>query len=121
VVAGHADGATGSLIELSLAAMGADFSRLVAAQPDGFVGTDAVGGDVVDAAPIDLPAGARVLTTVGLATAVGLGYGLVAPLAVDGSLVYVANPQPRWLAERAAAEQVTHTVGVDIAGLSRLD
>jgi uncharacterized protein (TIGR03089 family) len=119
VVAGSGEGAA-DRIELSLAPMGADFGRLVAAQPDEFVAIDAVGADVVEAAPVDLPAAARVLCTASLADGDGLGYGLVAPLAVDGSVVYVAHPDPTRLPERAAAEQVTHTLGVGIPGLPRL-
>jgi uncharacterized protein (TIGR03089 family) len=107
-------------VELSLAPMGADFSRLVAAQPDRYVATDAVGEDVVEAAPVDLPAGARVLCTTSLADGAGIGYGLVAPLGVDGSVVYVAHPDPARLPERAASEQVTHTLGVEVAGLPGL-
>jgi uncharacterized protein (TIGR03089 family) len=119
VIAGSSEGSA-QCVELSFEPMGADFSRLVAAQPDVFVATDAVGADVVDAAPVDLPAGARVLCTAPLSDADGLGYGLVAPLAVDGSVVYVAHPDPVRLADRAAAEQVTHTVGVQIGALPRL-
>lgn len=110
----------GELVELSLAPMGVDFSRLVAAQPDVFIGSDQAGDDVVDAAPVDLPAGARVMSTLGLDDSAGLGYGLIAPLAVEGSVVYVANPDPARAADRAAAEQVTHTLGIDVAGLPRL-
>lgn len=111
---------SGEVIELSLAPMGVDFSRLVAAQPDQFVASDATGDDVVEAAPIDLPSGARVLSVVGLADPNGLGYGLIGPLTVDGSAVYVVNPNPAVIADRAAAEQVTHTVGIDVPGLPRL-
>jgi len=120
VVAGQPSTGDGERIELSLAPMGVDFSRLVAAQPDQFVATDATGDDIVDAAPIDLPSGARVLSVLSLADPLGLGYGLIGPLAVDGSAVYVANPDPARLADRAASENVTHTVGVDIGGLPRL-
>jgi uncharacterized protein (TIGR03089 family) len=118
-VAGHQPVGDGELIELSLAPMGVDFSRLVAAQPDQFVATDASGSDVVDAAPVDLPNGARVLSGLSLADPIGLGYGLIAPLAVDGSAVYVANPDLGRLADRAAAEQISHTVGLDVDGLPR--
>jgi uncharacterized protein (TIGR03089 family) len=120
VLAGHEGTGDGERVELSLAPMGVDFSRLVAAQPDLFVATDASGDDVVDAAPIDLPSGARVLSVSRLAEPVGLGYGLIAPLAVDGSAVYVANPDEARLAGRVAAEQITHTVGIDVPGLPRL-
>ncbi len=120
VVAGQQPPSDAPAIELSLAPMGADFSRLIAAEPDQFVATDAVGADVVEAAPVDLPMGARVLSTISLAEAAGLGYGLIAPLAGDGSVVYVANPDPLLLAVRATSEQVTHTLGVAIEGLAAL-
>jgi len=51
----------------------------------------------------------------------GLSYGLIGPLAVDGSVVLVANADPSTLAAHATAERVTHTLGVDVAGLPRLD
>lgn len=120
VLAGAAPGGDGEIVELSLAPMGADFSRLVAAQPDQFHPTDATGEDVVDGAPIDLPAGSRVLSVLALSDPAGLGYGLIAPLVVDGSVVYVANAAAGRLGDRAVAEQVTHTLGVDIGGLPRL-
>jgi uncharacterized protein (TIGR03089 family) len=113
-------GAGTETIVLSLAPMGADFSRLVAAYGDVFVATDAAGADVVDAAPTDLPAGARVLSTVSLAEPQGLGYGLVAPLAADGSVVYVVNPDPAAIGRRADAERVTHTLGISLDGLPQL-
>jgi uncharacterized protein (TIGR03089 family) len=119
-LAGQQPVGNGERVELSLAPMGVDFSRLVAAQPDQFVATDAAGDDVVAAAPIDLPNGSRVMTVLSLGDAAGLGYGLIAPLAVDGSVVYVAHPDESLLADRATAEQVTHTVGIDIPGLPRL-
>lgn len=113
--------ATGEVIHLSLAAMGGDFSRLVAASPDAFAAVSPSGDDVVGSAPIDLPHGARVLTMLPYDVAAGLGYGLVAPLAVDGSVVMVRNPKLAGLAERAEVERVTHTLGVDVAGVPRLD
>jgi uncharacterized protein (TIGR03089 family) len=112
--------ADGEVIELSLAPMGADFSRLVAAQPDAFAGIDPSGGDLVEATPIDLPHGARVLTVLGYDAPAALGYGLIAPLAVDGSVVLVAHADGSKLADHAATERVTHTLGVDIDGLPRL-
>jgi hypothetical protein len=102
--------------------MGADFSRLVASQPDGFVALDASGADVVEAfTSLDLPPGARVLTVVPLDDADGLGGGLIGPLSVEGSIVEVSNADPVQLADRCRVERVTHTVGVDVPGLPRLD
>lgn len=111
---------TGSDIELTLATLGTDLSRLVAAQPDDFVAEQPSGADVVAAAPTDLPAGARVLSVVPLDDPSGLGYGLLGPLMVDGSVVLVGNPDPAAVATRCAAERVTHTLGVDVAGVPRL-
>jgi uncharacterized protein (TIGR03089 family) len=114
-----ADG-DGEVITLSLAPMGADFARLVASQPDAFVAINAAGDDVVEAAAVDLPHGARVLSVLAYDDADGISYGLVAPLLVDGSVVLVRNADSAKLAQRAATERVTHTLGVDIEGLPRL-
>jgi uncharacterized protein (TIGR03089 family) len=107
-------------IVLAFAPMGADFSRLVAAQPDQFAPIAPSGADVVSAAASDLPNGARVLTTIGYDVPGGLSYGLVSPLAVSGSVVLVANADPGRLAEHAQTERVTHTAGVTINDLPRL-
>lgn len=112
--------AAGDVVELSLAPMGVDFSRLVAAQPDAFAPIDPSGDDLVDAAAIDLPSGARVLTVLPYDSADGISYGLIAPLAVDGSVVLVRNADGSKLADHAATERVTHTLGVDIPGLPRV-
>jgi uncharacterized protein (TIGR03089 family) len=110
------------VVTLSLAPMGVDFSRLVAAQPDAFVAMDASGEDVVDAfGSPGLASGARVLTVMGLDTAAGLAGGLIGPLAVGGSVVAVRHPDPSLLADRCATERVTHTVGISAPGLPRLD
>jgi uncharacterized protein (TIGR03089 family) len=110
----------GETVVLSLAPMGVDFSRLVAAQPDSFTAFDATGDDLVDAAPIDLPSGARVLTVLPYIEAEALSYGLIAPLAVGGSVVMVAHPDSDELAAAAESERVTHTLGVTIDGVPRL-
>ena len=110
-----------SILALSLAPMGADFSRLVAAQPDVFVGLDSSGADLVEAAAPDLPYAARVLTVLPFDRADALSYGLIGPLAVSGSIVAVANADPAALASHARTERVTHTLGVTIADLPRLD
>jgi uncharacterized protein (TIGR03089 family) len=110
------------VVTLSLAPMGVEFSRLVASQPDEFVGPDPSGADVVAAfASPELPSGVRVMTVLPLDVAAGLSAGLIGPLSVDGSVVQVRDPDPSRLAERAQAERVTHSVGVTVAGLPRLD
>ena len=72
------------------------------------------------AAHHDLQHGARVMSTLSLDTADGLDAGLLIPLAVDGSAVLVTNADEATLARRAADERVTHTAGVNVAGLPRL-
>jgi uncharacterized protein (TIGR03089 family) len=118
IVAGASDG---EVVELSLAPMGIDFSRLVAAQPDVFTPLDATGEDLVEAAASDLPHGARVLTVLPYDGAAALSYGLIAPLDAGGSVVLVAQADSARLEALAASEQVTHTLGLDISGLPRLD
>jgi len=108
-------------VSLRLEPMGADFSRLVAAQPDSWQPINPSGGDVVAAAAVDLPHGARVLSVLGYDDAAAISYALLAPLAVDGSVVIVRNAEAATLAERARTEQVTHTLGIDVDGLPRLD
>jgi hypothetical protein len=56
-----------------------------------------------------------------LDTAAGLAGGLIGPLAVGGSVVPVRHPDPSLLAERCLTERVSHTVGVTVSGLPRLD
>jgi uncharacterized protein (TIGR03089 family) len=108
-------------VALSLEPMGADFSRLVAAQPDSWQAINPSGADVVAAAATDLPHGARVLSVLRYDGAAAISYGLIAPLAVDGSVVLVRNADPAKLADRAVTERVTHSLGIDIVGLPRLD
>jgi uncharacterized protein (TIGR03089 family) len=93
-------------VTLTLAPMGLDFSRLVAAQPDAFIPTEPSGSREVElAAP--LPAeGARLLVTEPLATHWWRG-GLVGPLAAGGSVVYVRHPGDADLPAITATEQVT--------------
>lgn len=111
----------GDVVVLSLAAMGADFSQLVAAQPDAFVSLGPSGDDVVAAAAVDLPHGARVLSVLPYDGANALSYGLIAPLAGDGSVVLVRNPDAGRLAELVGTERVTHTLGLEVSPLPRLD
>jgi uncharacterized protein (TIGR03089 family) len=108
-------------VVLSLEPMGVDFSRLVAAQPDFFMPFAATGEDLVEAAAIDLPSAARVLTVLAYSEPGGLSYGLITPLAVGGSMVLVTHADVAQLAARAETERVTHTLGVTITGLPRLD
>jgi uncharacterized protein (TIGR03089 family) len=116
------DGATdvGEIV-LGTAPMGGDLARLAAAEPDVFVPEAPSGADLVEAAPVDLPHAARVLTTVGFDQPASLAYGLIGPLAVSGSAVLVANPAPELLAGHAETERVTHTLGVSVDGIPRLD
>lgn len=110
------------VLRLSLAPMGVDFSRLVATQPDDFVATAATGEDLVAAASDgDLPAGARVLSTLAFDDADGLRHGLIEPLAVGGSVVLVRAPDLARQPDRCRVERVTHTLGLDVPGLPRLD
>jgi hypothetical protein len=115
------DDSPGETIVLTLAPMGVDFSRLVAAQPDVFGSIEATGDDLVEAAAIDVPHGARVLTVLAYLGADAISYGLITPLAVGGSVVLVAHADAAQLASHAETERVTHTVGVDIDKLPRLD
>ncbi|HWA66817.1 MAG TPA: TIGR03089 family protein [Mycobacteriales bacterium] len=108
----------GQRLELPLDPMGAGLSRLVAAYPDAFSSPNPSGEDVVEAARGAVPEAARVLTASPLAGP-GLVWGLVGPLLAQGSAVYCAA-DAAGLAERAAAERVTHTAGVDLTGLPRL-
>jgi uncharacterized protein (TIGR03089 family) len=116
-----AEAGAGEAVVLSLAPMGVDFSRLVAAQPDSFVPFEPSGADLVEAAAIDLPNAARVLTVLPYLGADALSYGLITPLAVSGSVVMVANADPVQVAAHAATERVSHTLGVTIDGIPRLD
>jgi uncharacterized protein (TIGR03089 family) len=108
-------------VQLSLEPMGLGLSRLVAAQPDVFIPVAPAGGDLVEAAPTDLPHAARVLSVVPYDAPGAVGYGLVGPLAVDGSVVLVRNVDPTKLAGHVDTERITHTLGVDVDGLPRLD
>jgi len=66
------------------------------------------------------PARCRVLTTLPLDTLDGLGAAVLAPLVAGGSSVVVTNADNERLPGRAQAERVTHSAGVDVAGLTRL-
>jgi hypothetical protein len=107
---------TGQRLDLPLDPMGAGLSALVAAYPDSFVASEASGAELVNAVP-EVPRGARLMSALPL-DAPGTGWGLLAPIAAGGSVVYA--PADAKAADRAAAERVTHTVGVDVPGLPRL-
>lgn len=103
-------------IDVPLDPMGAAFSRLVAAYPDRHVPADPSGGGALAEAP-DIPSASRLLTTLPL-DAKGMGLGLLGPLAAGGSVVYATADAD--LTTIAEAERVTHTAGIDVAGLPRL-
>ena len=121
--------------------MGAGLSRLVGGQPDEFVpvvpfdGTtlalsagvrqwshDELGDAAVHAgAEHAVDVTSRVLSTVGFDTVDGIDAGLLAPLAASASVVLVSNPDESRLTERCATERVTHTAGITVPGVPRLD
>ena len=103
-------------LDVPLDPMGAGLSALVAAYPDQFPTSQTSGAEALAAAP-SIPEGARVLTTLPL-DEVGAAWGLLSPLAAGGSVVFA--PADDQTADRAAAERVTHTVGVEVEGLPRL-
>lgn len=117
-----------------------EFMRLVLAQPDEFTGVDpdpdalalSAGHREWTATELgraalaavrehQLPDGMRVLSTVPLESVHGLDASLLAPLAAHGSVVFVANADASKLADKARVEKATHTAGVDVEGLPRLD
>jgi hypothetical protein len=110
--------AAGERLEVPLDPMGGGLSALVAAYPDSYPAVHPTGEDALTAAQGTVPAAARVLTTLPL-TGSGLGWGLLGPLAAGGSVVYA--PDDHAAPARAAAERATHTVGLAVAGLPRLD
>ncbi|MDQ1696766.1 MAG: hypothetical protein QOJ03_2119 [Frankiaceae bacterium] len=128
------------VLTLGLEPMGVGLSQLVAAQPDDFAGPPArpdlpalVVGDrrwshgelaaaaAHGAAHHGLDAESRVLSTLPFDTVDGLDTGLLLPLAAGGSVVLVASADESLLAERCRSERVTHTAGVTVAGVPRLD
>ena len=131
----------GTQIVLGLAPLGGDFGQLVATQPDVFVPPIPVNptkpalvvaghawshAQLVEAAADaarahGLDAHSRVLSTMAFDGADGLDASLLAPLAAGGSVVLVSNADGARLADRCASERVTHTAGVGVPGLPRLD
>lgn len=79
-------------------------------------------GDAAEHAAVHhaVAAGARILSVLAFDTVDGLDAGLLVPLACGGSAVLVVNADPSRLTDRAASERVTHTAGIDVAGLPRL-
>ena len=63
----------------------------------------------------------RVLSTMAFDSLDGLDAGLLAPLAVSGSVVLVTNADPSTLSGRCATEKVTDTAGITVGSLPRLD
>ncbi|HEX3897741.1 MAG TPA: TIGR03089 family protein [Mycobacteriales bacterium] len=110
--------AEGERLELPLDPMGMGLSRLVAAYPDSYSPVAPSGSDEVSAVAGAVPEGARVLTALPL-TASGMVLGLLGPLAAGGSVVY-SLADAAGLTDRATAERVTHTAGLDVPGLPRL-
>jgi uncharacterized protein (TIGR03089 family) len=121
--------------------MGVALSRLVASQPDHFTPVLPVAGDLAalrsggrewthdalgDAATHAathhlLDRTARVLSTMGLDSVDGIDAGLLAPLAAGASVVLVSNADTGLLTQRCATEHVTHTAGVAVPDVVRLD
>jgi hypothetical protein len=137
---GHVTLTTPPTLEVARDAMGMGLSRLVGAQPDGYVGGPveasspglSVGsrtwthGELAAAATHaadhhGLDADSRVLSTLAYDTVDGLDAGLLAPLAAGGSVVLVVNTDAGRLKERCDAERVSHTAGVVVPGVPRLD
>jgi uncharacterized protein (TIGR03089 family) len=108
----------GERLELPLDPMGMGLSRMVAAYPDSYSPVAPSGSDPLASAIGAVADGARVLTSLPL-TDSGLAVGLLGPLAAGGSVVY-SPADTVGLAERALAERVTHTAGLDVPGLPRL-
>ncbi len=79
----------------------------------------ALAGEATEAAGrVRVPS--RVLTVVVYDDEPSIRLGLLAPVAAGGSIVMCRNADDTRLADRAAIEQVTATLGVDVAGLPRI-
>ena len=127
-------------IEITRDAMGVGLSRAVGGQPDAYVGPPAeesaaalsLGGRTwthVELAAAALHAVShhgigrddRVLSTLPYDSVDGLDAGLLVPLAAGASVVLVDNVDAGGLAARCETERVTHTAGIAVPGLPRLD
>lgn len=121
-------------------ALGMSLSRLVGAQPDEVVmpvhadaesaltigertwSHEELGHAAMHGAQMHgLDASARVLSVLGYDTVDGLDAGLLIPLAAGASVVLLANPDEARLPELCRTERVTHTAGVDVSAVVRLD
>jgi acyl-CoA synthetase (AMP-forming)/AMP-acid ligase II len=137
---GHVTTTGRPTLEVPRDPMGAGLSRLVGSQPDGFLGSPAeesapaltVGGRTWTHAELaaaaehaashhGISSDGRVLSVLGYDTLDGLDAGLLVPLAAGASVVLVGHADPSQLAGRCATERVTHTAGVAVPGLPRLD
>src|SRR3954454_14006808 len=137
---GHVTFGGQATLDVALDAMGLGLSRLVGAQPDDVVvpvhlsgesaltlGSRTWSHDEIAAAALNgakhhgLDASCRVLSTLRYDTVDGLDAGLLIPLAAGASVALVAHAALPALAERCMTERVTHTAGVDVAGVPRLD
>jgi len=132
---------TGSpAIDISRDAMGVGLSGVVGGQPDAYVGMPpdasaaALSLDGRTWTHAELAAAAlhaashhgigrddRVLSTLPCDSADGLDAGLLVPLAAGASVVLVDRVDATGLAARCETEKVTHTAGVAVPGLPRLD
>jgi uncharacterized protein (TIGR03089 family) len=121
--------------------MGVGLSRLVGGEPDEFVPVVPidvsalalrVGGREWSHAELGAAAlhaashhglgeQSRVLSTMAYDSVDGVDAGLLVPLAAGGSVVLVTNVERSTLAERCARENVTHTAGIVVKSLPRLD
>lgn len=70
---------------------------------------------------VGLQPGDRVLTVLGYDTPAAIAAGLVGPLAVGASVVLCAHLDAETLPRRVREERVSVTVGVELAGVRRLD
>jgi acyl-CoA synthetase (AMP-forming)/AMP-acid ligase II len=127
-------------LEFAVDAMGLGVSRLVASQPDELAmpvhaspesaltlggrtwSHEELGHAAVHGAQMHgLDASTRVLSVLPYDTVDGLDAGLLVPLASGGSVVLVTNANDEQLPTLCSTERVTHTAGVDVAGVARLD
>jgi len=102
-----------------------DLSRLVASWPDLAVGRNAPGGAEALAAgsAMGLPPGARLLSALPFDRESHAVVSVLAPLAAGGSSVLVRDAESATedrIAEVCRIERVTHTAGLEVAGLPRL-
>jgi hypothetical protein len=67
-----------------------------------------------------LDSSSRVLSVLGYDTVDGLDAGLLVPLAKGASVVLVCRADVATIEDKVAAERVTHTAGIDVAGVVRM-